>query len=94
MAEMEDGKSLSDIGQALGKHVALTHAIVMPNGGMMPTMRKRSRRALTLEEREEISRGIRGAWPGAGRSGFAPAPRTPRHAGAPHAVARASCRSP
>lgn len=54
----KDGESLSDIGRSLGKHAASIHAIVRLNGGIMPTTRKRSPRALTLAEREEISRGI------------------------------------
>ena len=54
----KDGESLSDIGRSLGKHAASIHAIVRPHGGIMPMVRKRSARALTLAEREEISRGI------------------------------------
>lgn len=54
----KDGESLSEIGRSLGKHAASIHAIVRLNGGIMPTARKRSPRALTLAEREEISRGI------------------------------------
>ena len=55
----KDGESLSDIGRSLGKHAASIHAIVRPHGGIMPMIRKRSARVLTLAEREEISRGIR-----------------------------------
>ncbi|MDR5777506.1 MULTISPECIES: IS30 family transposase [unclassified Caballeronia] len=54
----KDGESLSDIGRSLGKHAASIHAIVRPHGGIMPMMRKRSTRVLTLAEREEISRGV------------------------------------
>ncbi|MCG1039545.1 MULTISPECIES: IS30 family transposase [Burkholderiaceae] len=54
----KEGESLSDIGRSLGKHAASIHAIVRPNGGIMPIARKRSARALTLADREEISRGI------------------------------------
>ena len=54
----KDGESLSDIGRSLGKHAASIHAIVRPHGGIMPMVRKRSARVLTLAEREEISRGI------------------------------------
>ena len=52
------GQSLSDIGRALGKHAGSVHGIVSSNGGIVPADRRRSRLALTLAEREEISRGI------------------------------------
>jgi len=54
----KDGESLSDIGRSLGKHAASIHAIVRPHGGIMPIVRKRATRVLTLAEREEISRGL------------------------------------
>jgi len=37
---------------------ASIHAIVRPHGGIMPMVRKRSARVLTLAERRRISRGI------------------------------------
>ena len=52
------GESLSDIGRALQKHAASIHGVVRLHGGFAPAERKRSRSALTLSEREEISRGI------------------------------------
>lgn len=52
------GQSLSDIGRALGRHAGSVHDIVSSNGGIVPPNRCRSRLALTLAEREEISRGI------------------------------------
>jgi IS30 family transposase len=52
------GQSLSDIGRALGKHAGSVHGVVSSNGGIVPPNRCRSRLALTLAEREEISRGI------------------------------------
>ena len=52
------GQSLSDIGRALGKHAGSVHGVVSSNGGIIPVTRRRSRLALTLAEREEISRGI------------------------------------
>ncbi|MGH9908244.1 MAG: IS30 family transposase [Pyrinomonadaceae bacterium] len=52
------GQSLSDIGRALGKHAGSIHGVVSANGGIIPAVRRRSRLALTLAEREEISRGI------------------------------------
>ena len=52
------GQSLSEIGRALGKHAGSIHGVVSSNGGCIPVVRRRSRRALTLAEREEISRGM------------------------------------
>jgi len=55
------GHSLSDIGRPLGKHAGSIHRVVSSHGGIVLVPRQRSRRALTLAEREEISRGIAGA---------------------------------
>lgn len=55
------GQSLSDIGRALGKHAGSIHRVVSSHGGILPPPRRRSRMALTLSEREEISRGIAAA---------------------------------
>lgn len=54
----KNGQSLSDIGRALGKHAGSVHGVVSSNGGIAPATRRRSRRALSLAEREEISRGM------------------------------------
>jgi len=54
----KEGQSLSDIGRALGKHAASIHAVLHRKGGIMPYVHRRSPKALTLAEREEISRGI------------------------------------
>lgn len=54
----KQGQSLSEIGRALGKHAGSIHGVVSSNGGFIPTGRRRSRWALTLPEREEISRGL------------------------------------
>ena len=54
----KDGQSLSDIGRALSKHAASIHGVVASCGGIGPNPRRRSRLALTLLEREEISRGL------------------------------------
>ncbi len=51
-------RSLSDIGRALGKHAGSIHGVLPSNGGIIPVTRRRSRLALTLAEREEISRGL------------------------------------
>ncbi|MBK4739151.1 IS30 family transposase [Noviherbaspirillum pedocola] len=58
----KDGQSLSEIGCALNKHPASVYTIVAANGGIAPTARCRSRIALRLEEREEISRGLAADW--------------------------------
>ena len=54
----KQGQSLSEIGRALGKHAGSIHGVLSSNGGFIPLVRKRSRWALTLAEREEISRGL------------------------------------
>lgn len=54
----KQGQSLSEIGRALGKHAGSIHGVVSSNGGFIPPLRRRSRWALTLAEREEISRGL------------------------------------
>ncbi len=52
------GDSLSDIGRALRRDPATIHWTIRQRGGVPPAERRRSRLALTLEEREEISRGV------------------------------------
>ena len=54
----KQGESLSDIGRALGKHAGSIHSVLSSRGGIVPTTRRRSSLALTLSEREEISRGL------------------------------------
>ena len=54
------GESLKAIGRAFGKHSSSIYNQVAPHGGIRPAARRRSRSALTLSEREEISRGIAG----------------------------------
>ncbi len=54
----KQGETLSDIGRALGKHAASVFGVLQSNGGIYRPPRKRSRLALTMLEREEISRGI------------------------------------
>ncbi len=53
-----NGQSLTEIGSALGKHLSSVFEVVAREGGIVPAERRRSRLALTLAEREEISRGI------------------------------------
>ncbi len=52
------GESLKAIGRAFGKPSSSIYFQVAPHGGNRPAARRRSRLALTLSEREEISRGI------------------------------------
>lgn len=54
----KQGQSLSEIGRALGKIPGSVYHVVKSNGGYVPRERTRSARALTLHDREEISRGI------------------------------------
>ena len=54
------GESLKAIGRAFGKPSSSIYNQVAPHGGIRPAARRRSRSALTLFEREEISRGIAG----------------------------------
>jgi len=52
------GQSLHAIGRVFGKpHTSIRH-LLLPRGGIAPATRQRSRLALTLAEREDISRGI------------------------------------
>jgi IS30 family transposase len=52
------GEGLHAIGQVLGRGHTSIAAHIRPSGGIRPPLRRRSVRALTLAEREEISRGI------------------------------------
>lgn len=52
------GQSLSDIGRALGEHAASVFGVLLAKGGIAPLARKRSSRSLSLQDREEISRGL------------------------------------
>ena len=52
------GEGLKSIGRVFGKPSSCIFAHIRPSGGIMPPLRRRSRLALTLWEREEISRGL------------------------------------
>jgi len=52
------GESVSEIGRALDRAPGTIHCTIRQHGGVAPPERRRSRLALTLQEREEISRGI------------------------------------
>jgi IS30 family transposase len=52
------GEGLKSIGRVFGKTSSSIFAHIRPSGGIPPSPRRRSRLALTLAEREEISRGL------------------------------------
>jgi IS30 family transposase len=52
------GQSLHEIGRAFGKSHSSIRCLVSRHGGIVPAVRRRSLLALTLREREEISRGL------------------------------------
>src|SRR5881275_2731365 len=52
------GESLKAIGRAFGKPSSSIYFQLAPHGGIRPPPRRRARLALTLAEREEISRAI------------------------------------
>jgi IS30 family transposase len=52
------GQTLHEIGRAFDKPHSCIRAVLLPRGGIPPIARRRSRLALTLSEREDISRGI------------------------------------
>src|SRR5271167_1568837 len=52
------GQTLHEIGRAFDKPHTSIRCLLLPRGGIPPASRHRSRIALTLAEREDISRGI------------------------------------
>jgi len=52
------GQTLHEIGRAYGKPHSCIRCLLLPCGGIPPAARRRSGLALTLAEREDISRGI------------------------------------
>ena len=52
------GQSLHEIGRACGRPHPTIRKLLLPRGGIAPALRRRSRLALALAEREDISRGI------------------------------------
>jgi transposase, IS30 family len=56
---IEAGENLSSVGRTLGRHSSAIHMLLKRTGGARPrSAPPRSTRFLTLEEREEISRGV------------------------------------
>ena len=54
----QKGESLQQIAQLFDRNHSSVHGILAPTGGIRPAPRCRSRWALTLTEREEISRAV------------------------------------
>jgi len=52
------GQSLWAIARSLDRHSSSIYSVLAPAGGIRPPERRRSTLALTLSEREEISRGV------------------------------------
>src|SRR5271154_3179355 len=52
------GESLHEIGRVFGKDHGSIQFLLSKHGGIVPAVRRRSGRTLTLAEREEISRRI------------------------------------
>ena len=52
------GQTLHEIGRAFGKDHNSIRGVVARHGGIVPAVRRRALLALTLREREEISRGL------------------------------------
>src|SRR5262252_11184015 len=56
------GQSMHEIGRVHGRPHPTIRKLLLPHGGITPIPRRRSRLALTLAEREDISRGIASGW--------------------------------
>jgi len=52
------GESMSSIGRRFDRESSSVFSVISPTGGIRPVDRKRGSRALSLAEREEISRGL------------------------------------
>ncbi len=52
------GQTLHEIGRAFGKEHSSIRCLVSRHGGIAPAVRRRALLALTLREREELSRGL------------------------------------
>jgi len=66
-------EALKLIGRAFGRHSSAIFAHLRPHGGIRPAPRRRSRRVLSLAEREEISRGLaKGSLAAVDRGGTGP----------------------
>ena len=54
------GESMRSIGRRFDRQSSSVFSVISPTGGIRPPDRKRGSRALSLAEREEISRGLSG----------------------------------
>ena len=54
----KEAESLNAIGRVFDRPSSSIFGVLSPSGGIRPADRKRSRLALSLQEREEISRGL------------------------------------
>ena len=54
----QKGETLKAIGRVFDRHSSSIFSLLSSTGGIRPSPRRRSRSALTLREREEISRGL------------------------------------
>jgi DNA-binding CsgD family transcriptional regulator len=52
------GESMRSIGRVFDRQSSSVFSVISPTGGIRPPERKRGRSALSLSEREEISRGL------------------------------------
>ena len=52
------GESMSSIGRRFDRESSSVFSVLSPTGGIRPADRRRASRALSLGEREEISRGL------------------------------------
>jgi IS30 family transposase len=52
------GESMSSIGRRFDRESSSVFSVLSPTGGIRPPVRRRAARALSLGEREEISRGL------------------------------------
>ena len=83
------GESLHEIGRAFGKDHGSIQFVLSKHGGIVPAVRRRAERTLTLAEREEISRGlasgssIREIARGLGRAASTVSREVARHGGGP-----------
>src|SRR6516162_3717315 len=52
------GESMSSIGRRFDRESSSVFSVISPTGGIRPSVRQRAKQALTLSEREEISRWL------------------------------------
>jgi DNA-binding CsgD family transcriptional regulator len=52
------GESMSSIGRRFDRESSSVFSVISPTGGISPPVRQRPKQALSLSEREEISRGL------------------------------------